>query len=278
MLIKNGYMSIEEAKSIPGFPSEERMKEGPVAVIECAHEIPCNPCEDSCRFGAIQVGTPITQLPELVEDKCVACGVCVTQCPGLAIVIVDKSRDGDEGTVAFPFEYYPLPEIGQEVDAVSRSGEFVCKGRVTKVMDTKVANHTPVVTVAVDKKYVDTVRSMKRLSLEDQVAAPFEDDVDLEAADFNAPEDMVVCRCEEITVGEIKQAIKEGAIDVNGVKRRTRAGMGLCQGRSCEKLVQAIIRQELGNTSEEISQSTARLPVKPVSFGALAGGQDNENL
>jgi NAD(P)H-nitrite reductase large subunit len=45
-------------------------------------------------------------------------------------------------------------------------------------------------------------------------------------------DNMIVCRCEEITVGEIKKAIKEGARDVVGVKRRVRAGMGLCQG--CE--------------------------------------------
>ena len=86
-------------------------------------------------------------------------------------------------------------------------------------------------------------------------------------------EDMIVCRCEEITLGEIKQAIREGARDVTGVKRRTRAGMGLCQGRTCEKLVQAILRQELGNSAQEISSGTPRPPVRPVTFGALGGGE-----
>lgn len=85
-------------------------------------------------------------------------------------------------------------------------------------------------------------------------------------------DDMLVCRCEEVTVGEIKEAIRQGARDVTGVKRRTRAGMGLCQGRSCEKLVQAILRQELGNSAEEISCSTPRPPVRPITFGSLVGG------
>jgi NAD(P)H-nitrite reductase large subunit len=89
-------------------------------------------------------------------------------------------------------------------------------------------------------------------------------------------DDMIVCRCEEVTLGEIKQAIKEGARDVTGVKRRTRAGMGLCQGRSCEKLVQQILRQELNSSAEEISSSTPRYPVRPVTFGSLKGGNDNE--
>lgn len=82
-------------------------------------------------------------------------------------------------------------------------------------------------------------------------------------------DNMLVCRCEEATLGEIKQAIKEGARDVTGVKRRTRAGMGLCQGRSCEKLIQGILKEELGEEAEKIGTSTFRPPVRPVTFGTL---------
>ena len=85
-------------------------------------------------------------------------------------------------------------------------------------------------------------------------------------------DDMIVCRCEEITVGEIKEAIKQGAKDVVGVKRRVRAGMGLCQGRTCEKLVQQIIAKELNVTPMETGTSSARPPVRPVTFGELAKG------
>ena len=91
------------------------------------------------------------------------------------------------------------------------------------------------------------------------------------------PDDnLLVCRCEEVTVGEIRQAIADGATDVNGVKRRTRAGMGLCQGRTCEKMVQAILRAELGETPLQIGRNTARPPVRPVTFGSLAGGEEDE--
>ncbi len=89
----------------------------------------------------------------------------------------------------------------------------------------------------------------------------------------NYDDDMLVCRCEEITVGEIREAIRQGARDVTGIKRRTRAGMGLCQGRTCEKLVQAILRQELCNAPEEISAATPRPPVRPITFGALGRGE-----
>jgi NAD(P)H-nitrite reductase large subunit len=83
---------------------------------------------------------------------------------------------------------------------------------------------------------------------------------------------MFVCRCEEVTVGEVRQAISDGAIDVVGVKRRTRAGMGLCQGRTCERLVQQILAQELGKSPAEVGSSSVRPPVRPITFGALAGG------
>lgn len=60
-----GIPSREELAACPGVPSKERMAEGRVAVIECVQEIPCNPCESSCRFGAITIGEQITDLPTL---------------------------------------------------------------------------------------------------------------------------------------------------------------------------------------------------------------------
>lgn len=90
------------------------------------------------------------------------------------------------------------------------------------------------------------------------------------------PDDMLVCRCEEITADEIRQAIREGARDVTGVKRRVRAGMGLCQGRICEKFVQQILCQELHMGLVQAGRSTARPPVRPVPFGELARGCGND--
>lgn len=83
-------------------------------------------------------------------------------------------------------------------------------------------------------------------------------------------DDTIVCRCEEVTVGEIRKAIRQGALDVTGVKRRTRAGMGLCQGRTCEKIVMQILVQELGKPIDKLEPATARPPVQPVTFGLLA--------
>ncbi|MGL6200805.1 MAG: (2Fe-2S)-binding protein [Lachnospiraceae bacterium] len=251
-----GYMDIEELKSATGYPTEERMKKGPVAIAECIQEIPCNPCEGACKFGAISVGTPITTLPAVNFESCTGCAQCVARCPGLAIFIVDKSYSDTMGKVTFPHEYLPLPEKGQIIKAVDRSGHEICDCMVVKVLNPKGFDKTPVVTIEVPIEFVEHARGIVRHDQQKTLN-----------------DDMLVCRCEEVTVGEIKEAIRQGATDVTGVKRRTRAGMGLCQGRTCEKMVQAIIRQELGNDPESISSATPRTPVRPVSFGALGGGE-----
>lgn len=85
-------------------------------------------------------------------------------------------------------------------------------------------------------------------------------------------DDVIVCRCEEVTAFEIRRAIAEGATDLTGVKRRTRAGMGLCQGRTCENLIARILAEELGKRAADIDAASARPPVVRVTFGVLAGG------
>ena len=66
----------------------------------------------------------------------------------------------------------------------------------------------------------------------------------------------IICRCETITEGEIRDAIRApfGAIDVDGVKRRTRAGMGRCQGGFCGSKVMEILSEELGKPINEINK------------------------
>ena len=264
-----GYLTLDELRAAGMYPSEERMAKGPVAIAECVQEIPCNPCETACRFGAIKVGEPIINLPCVDEGTCTGCGVCIAQCSGLAIFVVDKSLGDGMGTVSFPYEYVPLPEKGQTVKAVDRQGKVVCEAEVVKVMNPAFFDRTPVVTLKLPVEYVDEVRSMQRRP-----------EVELTAGGESVQrfdDDMLVCRCEEVTVAEIKAAIADGARDVTGVKRRTRAGMGLCQGRTCEKMVQAILRAELGETPQEIGHNTARPPVRPVTFGSLAGGKGSDN-
>lgn len=77
---------------------------------------------------------------------------------------------------------------------------------------------------------------------------------------------VIICRCEEITYGEIKQAIRDGATTLDGIKRVTRAGKGLCQGRTCRTLITQILTQELERAPEGNECSSMRPPVRPISI------------
>jgi bacterioferritin-associated ferredoxin len=83
-------------------------------------------------------------------------------------------------------------------------------------------------------------------------------------------DDMIICRCEEITKGEIKNAIRNGMQTLNGIKRVTRAGMGLCQGQTCQRLVSQILAEELGLSLAEVEPTTARGPVRPLRLAVFA--------
>ena len=80
-------------------------------------------------------------------------------------------------------------------------------------------------------------------------------------------EEILICRCQEVTEGEIVAAVADGATTVDGVKRRTRACMGLCQGKTCGRLVQRIIARETGRDPAEITPNNSRMPVRPITVG-----------
>ena len=81
---------------------------------------------------------------------------------------------------------------------------------------------------------------------------------------------LVICRCEEVTLADVLDAIRRGARDVDAVKRMTRAGMGLCQGKTCGRLVAAAIARETDRPVSDVRPMTQRIPVRPVPACALA--------
>jgi Fe-S-cluster-containing hydrogenase component 2 len=156
-----GYLSKDELKNSPGIPSESRRRKGPVAVIECLEDIPCNPCESSCKAGAIVVGNDITNLPHLDGEKCIACQTCVYICPGQAIFMVDESLADDKATVMMPYEYRPLPEKGDIVTALDRSGRELGDAIVIAVRQTKQMDQTATVTIEVVKDWSMQARAIR---------------------------------------------------------------------------------------------------------------------
>ncbi len=156
----SGVIPLSELKRHPSYPSEARFKKGPIAVIECVEEIPCNPCQTVCNRSVIIVGEPITNLPRLIdqEDLCNGCGQCVVICPGLAIFIIDKTFSETEASIALPYEFLPLPKKGDRVLGIDRAGKAVCDGYVHRVQSAKAYDRTSVVTVVVPVELADDVR------------------------------------------------------------------------------------------------------------------------
>lgn len=144
------------------WPSEERLKQGPVVIVECFQEIPCNPCETSCPRKAIVVGANINDLPQVDHAKCNGCSICVSRCPGLAIFVVDANYSATESTVAIPYEFIPLPHKGEKVEALDREGKVRSLATVVKATNTKAQGKTAVVTLAVPKGLEKDVRFFRK--------------------------------------------------------------------------------------------------------------------
>jgi thioredoxin reductase/bacterioferritin-associated ferredoxin len=87
----------------------------------------------------------------------------------------------------------------------------------------------------------------------------------------NISDETIVCRCEGITAGEIRRAIHEGTLNLNDIKKRTRTGMGYCQGTNCMPVVAAILTREYGAKPETIEMMTARPPSRPIPLSLLMG-------
>ncbi len=158
-LLQKGYMDADEMETYPGVVR----KSGVHPVIECSQNIPCDPCQEACPFGCIKVGERITDLPALTEDSvCKNCGACVAACPGQAIFLVNEKEDEFHGTVTLPYEFLPLPEVGDRGKGLDRSGKVVCDAEVVKVQNVNAFDKTAVLTMRVPKEYAMTARFFKK--------------------------------------------------------------------------------------------------------------------
>lgn len=83
-------------------------------------------------------------------------------------------------------------------------------------------------------------------------------------------EDTIVCRCEEVTVGQLRGELTPWMAELDAVRTVTRTGMGLCQGGVCESLVAQFLSRETGKPISEVGGYRIRPPLKPVPVGALA--------
>jgi NADPH-dependent 2,4-dienoyl-CoA reductase/sulfur reductase-like enzyme len=90
----------------------------------------------------------------------------------------------------------------------------------------------------------------------------------------SVPDDLVVCRCEEITAGALRASVaNDGAREMNRVKALTRIGMGRCQGRMCGAGATELLAHALQVGPEEVGRLRAQPPVKPFPIRVMSGGK-----
>jgi NADPH-dependent 2,4-dienoyl-CoA reductase/sulfur reductase-like enzyme len=88
---------------------------------------------------------------------------------------------------------------------------------------------------------------------------------------YTAAPDTLVCRCEALTAGDIRQAIAEGCREPNEIKAMTRCGMGPCQARMCGIALAEITADTLSLEPFNIKSLTIRPPVRNIALAELAG-------
>lgn len=85
------------------------------------------------------------------------------------------------------------------------------------------------------------------------------------------PDNCVICRCEAVTAGAVREAVRSGCQTVDGVKSQLRCGMGPCQGRMCGLSVAQLVSEVRQVSPDGIGPYRIRPPIKPVGFRELAG-------
>jgi Fe-S-cluster-containing hydrogenase component 2 len=147
---KTGVLSINDLK----LPLKNNLKKG-VAIIECIQEIPCNPCVTSCPVNAISM-KDINALPKIDYNKCIGCGKCIGICPGLAIFLI-KIKNG-KALITLPYEFLPLPKVGDIVKLLDRKGIVRDNGIVNRVVKN---GKTMVITIEVNVNLAMDIRNIR---------------------------------------------------------------------------------------------------------------------
>ncbi len=263
----------EILKSPPGevFPRTHTWppEDGWQPVIHCYQEIPCNPCTTVCPHDSIRLtgktGT-IMDLPQF-SGKCIGCGMCVLICPGLAITLVRKSKDG-LAELVLPYEFDHNFQPGDEVTLRDVEGRDLGTGTVLKTRFNK-KHRTHLLNLEVAAEIATQVAGI--LVQDPAVTEP------LPEADFSyLPDNAIVCRCERVSVGDVKQFVQENEVtDLNQLKL-IRAAMGACGGKTCLDLLPRVLR-EAGVQTEAIRPATYRPLTVEIPMKALAnqgGGEE----
>ncbi|MFX1281040.1 MAG: FAD-dependent oxidoreductase [Promethearchaeota archaeon] len=263
----------ELMKKKPPLPKDievSQEEEGIYPVFYCNQEIPCNPCTSVCPNKQIEtINDLITQLPYFKgEEECIGCGKCVAVCPGLAVVLRDYRKDKENPLVTFPLELSAEKLVkDQKIIVVSNNqelGEYtVHRARILKEFP-----KTQLITVKLPSKIAKQAVGVKLYK------STYTEPIDLYQKSYT-DDDTIVCRCERISVREIRKWIRVGVKDFNELKALTKVGMGACGGKTCTPLINRIFREE-GISTNSITPGTKRPLFIEVPLGIFAKAKNSK--
>lgn len=122
-----------------------------------------------------------------------------------------------------------------------------------------------------ETQWQEEIRALQGLIKKELTVRPLLDTLYAPPQQALEPEDnTIVCRCEEVTAGEIREFARKGCRGINQMKAFTRCGMGPCQGRYCGTTVASVIAGAGGISPNEAGYYRIRYPVKPLTLGELA--------
>jgi bacterioferritin-associated ferredoxin/ferredoxin len=197
-------------------------------------------------------------------DLCKGCMNCAFICPGLAVTLVDYRKDEEHPMITLPYEVWrEKVEKGQKVPVTDVEGAILGHYAVEKVISSqKKYPGTLLVQVKVEK---DVAKKAVGIWVQEKQVEPsliYEREL--------PPDEAIICRCERVTAGEIRTAIREGVRDMNQLKALNRAGMGACGSKTCRPMVWRIFQEE-GIDLGEVTDRVDRPLFVEVPLGILAG-------
>lgn len=89
-------------------------------------------------------------------------------------------------------------------------------------------------------------------------------------------DNIILCRCEDVTLGDVRAMLAAGYVTVEDLKRQLRIGMGPCQGTTCGPLLQREIATFLSKRVEDVPVATARPFTTGVRLKDIAEAADDE--
>ncbi|UCC61900.1 MAG: (2Fe-2S)-binding protein, partial [Anaerolineae bacterium] len=200
----------------------------------------------------------------------VGCEKCVTVFPGLAVTLVDYRQDPEHPTVVIAYEFLKQSiHVGDVVTVLDAEGTVLGNVNVTSVRTLKAHDRTVVIKVQAPQEYAKQIAGIR--AQEEAVTRPMDRYVQ------RITDDIIVCRCERVTAGEIRALIRQGYRDINEIKTVSRTGLGACGAKTCTPLIHRLFRDE-GIPEAEVVDNVRRPLFMEVPLGVFAGVVEGQEV